>query len=341
MRISFLVPHLARISGGVRIICEYARRLAPKGHQVVLICKERKSPIIRNIVHSFVNTIRWIDLKNVKIKFVPEFETENIPDGDVIFATSWKTAFIVNKLPSGKGRKFYLIQHLESILNELDKSEAEKTYYLPLTKIAVSRWLQEELEKLFGQKAEWIPDAIEHEEFFPENKIYGTKRIGLLYHTAEWKGFSDGLKAIEIARKTQPDIKLVIFGIRKKRFDTDINIEIKYYHSPSARKLRTIYNSCDVFVCPSWYEGFGLPGLEAMACRSALVTTDNGGCRDYAIHNETALVSPSKNPSALAENVIKLLSDKILLTKISEQGYEMSKKFNWQHSVHKMERLIQ
>jgi glycosyltransferase involved in cell wall biosynthesis len=54
----------------------------------------------------------------------------------------------------------------------------------------------------------------------------------------------------------------------------------------------------------------------------------------------TFLVPPIKNPEALAENIIKLLSDKTLLTKISENGYKMSLKFRWEDSLDKMEELI-
>ena len=53
------------------------------------------------------------------------------------------------------------------------------------------------------------------------------------------------------------------------------------------------YDAAQVFVVGSWFEGFCQPGLEAMACGVPLVTTDNGGCREYAIDGETALVVPA------------------------------------------------
>ena len=50
--------------------------------------------------------------------------------------------------------------------------------------------------------------------------------------------------------------------------------------------------TAEVFVVGSWFEGFCQPGLEAMACGVPLVTTNNGGCLEYAIDGETALVVP-------------------------------------------------
>ncbi len=67
--------------------------------------------------------------------------------------------------------------------------------------------------------------------------------------------------------------------------------------------------TCDVFVCNSWEEGFGLPGIEAICCGAALVTTDTRGSRDYAVHGTTALVSPPRDPAALTRNVISLMRD--------------------------------
>ncbi|MDI6732957.1 MAG: glycosyltransferase family 4 protein [Planctomycetota bacterium] len=351
MRITFLVPHLVRISGGVKIICGYARRLSQRGHQITLICKERKIPFIRNIIHNFVNTAPWINLKGTRVKFTKEFKTDKIPPADVIFATSYKTAIALQEIPDTKGRKFYLVQALEHMLNPADAKKAEETYYMPFTKIVVSNYLKEELKRMFNQSAEHIPNAIDQKEFFPEQRPCPpegqdeTRRIGMLYHTAEYKGFSDALRAIETVRKKIPLLRLVIVGTRHRtpRLPPTLSTkeqDCRYFHKPPVDKLRAIYNSCDIFISASWYEGFGLPGLEAMACKKALVTTDNGGCRDYAIHNETSLVSPPREPEKLAENVIKLLSDRSLLTRISDKGYEMSHKFNWATSIAMMEALL-
>ena len=81
--------------------------------------------------------------------------------------------------------------------------------------------------------------------------------------------------------------------------------------------------------------------MEAMACKCALVTTNNGGCRDYAIHGKTALVSPPKRPEELAENLIRLLESEDLLKTIAENGYQYVRQFTWDKAVNKMEELFQ
>ena len=49
--------------------------------------------------------------------------------------------------------------------------------------------------------------------------------------------------------------------------------------------------------------------MEAMACGAALVTYDNGGCRDYARDGETALVAPRRDVEALAAALTRLAAD--------------------------------
>ena len=68
----------------------------------------------------------------------------------------------------------------------------------------------------------------------------------------------------------------------------------------SQEALGREYAAARVFVVGSWFEGFCQPGLEALACGTPLVTTDNGGCREYARDGETALVVPPQDANAMA-----------------------------------------
>jgi glycosyltransferase involved in cell wall biosynthesis len=77
-----------------------------------------------------------------------------------------------------------------------------------------------------------------------------------------------------------------------------------------------------VLVLPSWEEGLGLPGIEALACDAALATTDTNGGRDYALDGETALVSPPRNPDLLADSVIRLLREPPLRARLTVRGRE-------------------
>jgi GT2 family glycosyltransferase len=91
------------------------------------------------------------------------------------------------------------------------------------------------------------------------------------------------------------------------------------------------YAAARVFAVGSWFEGFCQPGLEALACGTPLVTTDNGGCREYAIDGETALVVPPRDPPAMAAAVRRLLDDAELAARLSANGLEVVEQdFDWE-----------
>ncbi len=90
------------------------------------------------------------------------------------------------------------------------------------------------------------------------------------------------------------------------------------------------YDAARVFVVGSWYEGFCQPGLEAMACGVPLVTTDNGGCLEYAIDGETALVVPPRDPVAMAVAIRRLLNDDDLAQRLVANGLALVEQdFDW------------
>jgi glycosyltransferase involved in cell wall biosynthesis len=348
MRITFLTPHI-NIGGGVKAILGYADRLARRGHGVTVICPQpafakvrvKGIPAIlpkRPLMNVLKHRPRWIDVA-ANMKYVASLEERHIPDGDIVVATAWQIAPYVRDYSAKKGKKFYLIQHYETLYHAPNsKEKADETYGYSFRKIVISSWLKQIMRKKFNSDAELLVTPVDFSQFYPTRNAYNEKKkICMLHHPYDWKGVRDGLRAFEIAQKRFPEIRLVMFGAHQNK----IRLDYDYYYRPWGGKLNEIYNSCDIFLCPSWKEGLGMPSMEAMACRCALVTTDNGGCRDYAIHGRTALLSPAKKPEELAKNLIKLLRSEELLRTIAENGYQYVIQFTWDKAVAQMEKVFQ
>jgi glycosyltransferase involved in cell wall biosynthesis len=131
---------------------------------------------------------------------------------------------------------------------------------------------------------------------------------------------------------------LVGFGLKRPRPDPGYD---EFHTSPPQRRLAWLYSSCDVYLCPSWDEGLGMPAMEAMACGAALVTYDNGGCRDYAHHGVTALVARRRDVGDLADQLYRLVTDHELRRELAQAGRRwVTTAFCWDRAVERMEALL-
>ena len=268
---------------------------------------------------------------------VPSLSERYIPDGDIIVATWWSTAYDVAGYGPKKGEKFYLVQHYETWGGPKDTVDA--SYKLGLKIITVSNWIKNIIENnLNGSVAAVISNAPNQNEFFPDRKT-ANQRVRILtpYRKEKWKGFEDAVQVFIKVKKQHPNVKLVTFGQYSGR---DIPEDFEYHQGPIGEKLRHLYSSSDVFLFSSHSEGFGLPPMEAMACKCAVVTTNVGAIPDFSVPGETALVSPPGDIDTLAENLLTLIEDADKRTRFAEKGYEYIKQFTWGHSCDELETLF-
>lgn len=351
MRITFVLPGYPwKPVGGYRVVYEYANELTKRGHEVTVIHPRKlrqrslEPPSFYQKVRHIAASIRNIFLKprvtwqyldeRVRMLYVPEPTARYVPDGDVVFATAWQTAEYVNEYPDSKGRKFYLIQHYE--IWSGPKERVDATWLFPMKKVVIAKWLYELGLELGVQGGEMchIPNGIDLKKFRVTRPIESRpKRVAMLYSPLEWKGFADGLRALEIAHEECPDFRAVLFGTSPRKPNI-IQDWIDYISSPPQEILVTeIYNNSSIYLCPSWTEGWGLPGAEAIACGCTLVSTDNGGVRDYAVNYQTALLSPPRKPEALANNLIRILGDEKMRIRLGRAGYENIQRFTWKRAT--------
>ena len=84
-----------------------------------------------------------------------------------------------------------------------------------------------------------------------------------------------------------------------------------------------------------------MPPMEAMACGAALVTYDNGGCRDYARDGETALVARRRDIEDLAVKLERVAGDEALRARLAAAGRAfVTTAFDWDGAVTRLETLF-
>lgn len=91
------------------------------------------------------------------------------------------------------------------------------------------------------------------------------------------------------------------------------------------------YSVCDLYVFPSWHEGFGLPALEAMSCGAPVIGSNTTSLPEV-IGFERALFDPH-SPEAIAEKIHEALSDPVFLAELKAHARVQAKKFSWDESA--------
>ncbi len=95
--------------------------------------------------------------------------------------------------------------------------------------------------------------------------------------------------------------------------------------------LVNLYNACDCFVFPSFYEGFGLPILEAMACGRAVACSSTSAMPEVA--DGAGLLFDPRNPASIARAVGDILLDAELKERLENRGVKRAGHFNWRKSA--------
>jgi glycosyltransferase involved in cell wall biosynthesis len=327
MRISFVCPSSRTPTGGVTTLYEFANGLARRGHEL-------------HIAHGgfwgrdglrSIDELDWFTFEpGIDHRFGGPGESIELPDGDVIFGTG-----AAERL----GLPVLLVQGVDMFPKDMERD----IFRTPCLKVCVASWL-------VGQGTRWgvperqlvhVPQGIDHGLYRPSTAIAGRPPVvGILAHDHPAKGFAVGLEALALARAEVPDLRVVAFGTVPPAAPVPDWVELHVGLAPPA-VVDTVYARCAAFLQPSHFEGFGFTAVEAMACGCALVTTDNGGSSDYALHEETALVAPPGDAPGLAAALVRVLTDEGLRVRLATAGERYVRRFDWDRGAALLEAALE
>ena len=355
MKITFILP-TANISGGIRVALIHAKALQDKGHQVRLVFPPIKILSFKESLRYFIKgkgwrrTAEWETVTpanfamldnqslvyHVLDRWRPVVE-EDVPDADIIVATWWETAEWVSSFSPKKGIKVYLIQGHEIFSNVPQR--AERTYWLPMHKVVISRWLQDVMRVLYrDEHCSLVENAVDHTQFdAPPRGKQSVFTVGTLISAFEGKNSALAINAIIQAKKLLPALRVVAFGSHPA--SDKLPDWVEYHLSPPQAEIPRIYATCDVWLFTSRSEGFGLPILEAMACRTPVLSTYAGAAPEIISADNGRLLPDSEAAFVQAITEFASMSDADWRV-TSECAYSKAKEYSWDVSTRKFESIL-
>jgi len=212
--------------------------------------------------------------------------------------------------------------------------------------IVPSQFTKREIENLFqtaSEKIKVIPLGYAANVFYPRPeeeseailKKYQINPPYFLYlgRLTSKKNISLLLKSFSRLRREDDRISLVLvgqpgYGYREIKRQITAGEGIKELGYLSYEDLPYLYSRALAFVLPSWYEGFGLPLLEAMACGAPLIAARSGSLPEVA--EQAALYFNPREKNTLFEAMKKIRQDDGLRQSLRRRGLERVREFSWE-----------
>ncbi|MDH2335629.1 glycosyltransferase family 4 protein [Clostridium perfringens] len=248
------------------------------------------------------------------------------------------------KMPDTVSETFLKIFN-ENIQNILDNSDGI---------ITVSNFSKEDISKTFSYPKEkiFVTHLAAEEIYTPLNKFhssqylkkhYGIDRDFLLYvgGFSPRKNILGLIEAFNLVKNSyKRDLKLVIIGTkgpsyeiyRKKVDELNLSSSVIFTGFIPIDDMPIFYSASKALVYPSFYEGFGLPPIECMACGTPVIASNLTSmpevCQDAAL-----LVDPY-DVDEIKENILTLLNNHKFYSLMIYKGLSHSSKFNWKKTAY-------
>jgi len=142
---------------------------------------------------------------------------------------------------------------------------------------------------------------------------------------------------IESLKYLPENVKFLILGtgpldasLKEKARALDVGERVKFLGYIEHKEMPKYLKVSDIFIRPSLSEGMGNSFIEAMAAGIPVIATPVGGIPDFLTDGETGVFARMRDPESIAEQVKRLIDDKVLYQKLSENGRRLViEKYDW------------
>ena len=267
-----------------------------------------------------------------------------------------------------QGEVFRKVQHIESprsrMLKKIGRFVMNRASRVRVISHAIFNQVKE--QGIPESKIRLISLRVDLTLFHPKSD-FGWKgdkvgiTIGYIGRLVEGKGLEDLFETVKILKNQSLSgftrfmearelriWRLVIYGtgsleakLKKMVEDLGIDEKIEWRGFVPYPKVPKALSQVDIFVYPSWHEGFGRSIMEALAMEKAVVATNVGGITDLIKDGENGFLVEPRHPDALALRIKELMQDKNLREKFGKAGRKwVSENYEWNEGIKKFANLF-
>jgi len=104
-------------------------------------------------------------------------------------------------------------------------------------------------------------------------------------------------------------------------------------------ELVNLYNKASIFIYPSFFEGFGIPPLEAQACGTPVICSNTTSLPE--VGKDSVVYCDPYDLKDIREKIELVMNDETLQKELRQKGFENIKRFSWKKSANKMIEIIE
>jgi phosphatidylinositol alpha-mannosyltransferase len=215
-------------------------------------------------------------------------------------------------------------------------------------RIAVSHAARRFVARYFDEEYRVVPNGIDPSRFHPrippldglESDRPTILFVGRFYPR---KGGEVLFRALPRIRSRVPDVRVLVVGGGLlepwyRSLARRAAADVLFLGELSSREIPRAYRTADVFVAPSTgQESFGIVHLEAMACGVPIVASDIDGYREVLDAGREALLFPNRDEAALADAVVRVLTDAGLRRAMGALGRAKAERHAWSGIARELE----
>src|SRR6266567_128561 len=290
-----------------------------------LACVEHV-PALRTLVREpFYLWALWRGLKDVEVAHIFSASYSSFL---VAPAQAWLIAHL-------RGKKALIHYHSGEARDHLSKSAIARSVLRRADQLVVPSGYLVGVFRRFGLAATAVPNIVDLQQFSfrrrsPVRPHFVCTRGFHPYYAVDVvvRAFAEIRKSCAEAR-----LDLVGGGPTEQQIRTlvgELNLDGVTFCGVAPRAtIGQYYDAADIFINASWLDNMPVSVMEAFACGTPVVTTAPEGMSYLVEHERTGLLSPPGDAHALAENVLRLLNDPALASRLAQQAYEESRRFDW------------